>query len=142
MRFLIAMSLIAVAVPDRPDRTPRESLSPQAQIVGDWHYTGTRADAPPQPAPPGYFFRITATESFWMENGKPSPGNGFTARIAIDWTKNPVTIDLAPKHGGQVLQGILKLEGDRLTLAWSNNPPRPIDFSAPQNIHFFTRIKS
>jgi uncharacterized protein (TIGR03067 family) len=69
------------------------------------------------------------------EDGKLQPDNmGVTYRI--DKSTNPIQIDLIPKMGGggpAVLQGILKLEGDKLTMCFGMpvpdaKEPRPTNF--------------
>jgi uncharacterized protein (TIGR03067 family) len=142
MRILLAIAVTVLAVPDRPDPTPKDMTpSPQQQILGDWSYIGNAKDSASRPGAPAYVFRILPTETIWIQNGQPSPGNGLTANITLDWTKSPATIDFMPRRGGTPLRGIVKVEGDHLTLAWSNNDTRPPDFVAPHNVHHFTRIK-
>jgi uncharacterized protein (TIGR03067 family) len=138
MRILLTSAFVLFAVPDRPDPT-----SPQAQIIGDWLYAGDGKEVRPLPGPQAFVFRIAATESVWMVNGAPSPTNSFTAKIRFDWSKTPVAIDLMPRHGGSPIHGIVKLDGDRLTLAWPSAGSRPTEFAAGSNVyvHQFTRIK-
>lgn len=142
MRLLLAATMLAVALPDRPLRSPPTVRTPQEQILGDWHYIGNGPASAAVPAQPNMVFRITPTESMWMTNGQVSQGNGFNAKITFDWTKTPVAWDMMPQHGGAPLRGILRLEGDRLLIAWSSDQNRPVDFVAPHNIHLFTRVKS
>jgi uncharacterized protein (TIGR03067 family) len=142
MRCVLLLGALVLAVPDRPDPAPKDAKSsPQERIIGDWGYVGNGRQPDPIPQPSTSVFRLTATESQWMERGVTMPGNGFTAKIQIDWKQNPVAIDLMPKHGGGAIRGIIKLDGDRLTLGWSNNDTRPADFATANNIHHFTRVK-
>src|ERR1043166_6068208 len=116
MRVLVMLGLIAL-VPIRSDPTPKEIVkTPQEMILGDWRYTGDANNRHPANGP-AYVFRITPTDTEWIENGKVSAGNGFTAKVTFDWTKQPVTIDMMPRHGGSPIRGIIKLEGERFTLA-------------------------
>ena len=123
------------------DRVVIMSAGPSARIIGDWRYISNGREPDPFAPPSTSVFRLTATESQWMERGVPMPGKGFTAKIQIDWKQNPAAIDLMPKHGGSAIRGIIKLDGDRLTLGWSNNDKRPADFATANNIHHFTRVK-
>jgi uncharacterized protein (TIGR03067 family) len=142
MRALMMFSaLVLASPPDRPNPTPKDvRQQPGELIVGDWLYVGNGPTPNTQPSPT-YIFRITTSETIWIENNQPSQGNGFTAKVAFDWTKSPASIDFMPKRGGNPIRGILRLEGDRFTLAWSNNDMRPADFVAPHNIHHFIRKK-
>ena len=141
MSILFLLAVVTLAAPDRPDLTPKESRLPHEQIIGDWQYAGDGREAKPGAVIPNHVFRIMAGETVWITNGQPSPENGFTAKTTFDWLKNPVAIDMIPKRGGTPIRGIVRLEGDRLMLAWSNNDTRPADFAAGHHLHHFTRIK-
>lgn len=136
MHALLMIPLLALAVPDRPDPTPREAKSPQELIVGDWlciEATGNTV----------HTFRVTPAETLWSLNGLPSPENGLTANIVIDGSKTPATIDFTAKRGGGKYLGIWKVEGDQLTFAINdiNNNSRPTEFRAPAQVARFRRIK-
>lgn len=142
MRSYLLIVAFAVAVPDRPDPTPKDLRAPHEQVFGDWVYRGAAKNDNPVPMNPTYMFRITASETLWITDGKPSPGNGLSAKIALDLTKNPITIDFLTRDGVTSLRGIMKLEGDWLTLAWTNgNSPRPLDFTPANSVHVFTRVR-
>src|SRR5947208_98654 len=138
MRALLTIAALACAIPDRP---APDAATPQLQILGDWRYIGSRKEPDLPPGAPDFVLRILASESIWLERSMPKPANGFTARIVVDWSKTPVAIDLMPKHGGTALRGIIRLEGDHLTLAWSHNDVRPTGFVGAANIHHFTRVR-
>lgn len=57
-----------------------------------------------------------------------------TAKIIVDGSKKPATIDLIPSDGpevGKTMAGIYKLEKDQLTLVFTGpDKPRPEDFAA------------
>lgn len=136
MHALLMIPLLALAVPDRPDPTPREAKSLQELIVGDWlciEATGTTV----------HTFRVTPAETVWSLNGLPSPENGLTANIVIDGSKTPATIDFTAKRGGGKYLGIWKIEGDQLTLAFNQlgHNLRPTAFAAPAQVTRFRRIK-
>ena len=140
MRALLLISAFAVAVPDRPDPTPKYAAPPQSTYIGDWAYRGNGKEPNPNPGGPNYTFRLTATESIWIENGQAQPSNGLSAKIVLDLTKNPMPIDFQPHRGGAAIVGIVRVENDRLVLAWSNNQTRPTDFINAHNIHHFQRV--
>jgi uncharacterized protein (TIGR03067 family) len=141
MRTLLIIAALAVAVPDRPDPTPKDTSQPQSQITGEWAYRGNGKEPSPTPGGPNYVFRLSATESMWVENGRDQPSNGLSAKIVLDFNKNPIPIDFIPKRGGTPIVGIVRVQGDRLTLAWSNNQTRPTDFGNAHNIHHFQRVR-
>jgi uncharacterized protein (TIGR03067 family) len=143
MRAFLMIAVLAVAVPDRQDPTPKEA-KPHEQILGDWFPTASLIDGVERGAVPDGTIRviwITSSATVWLENGQPDVGNTLTADIAVDWSKNPVALDLTPKQGKKML-GILKVEGDRLTLALSlNGARRPTDFGAGCIVLHFKRVK-
>jgi uncharacterized protein (TIGR03067 family) len=140
MRAALLIAAFAVAVPDRPDPTPKYAAPSSNEITGDWAYRGNGKEFNPDHKGPNYVFRLTATESMWTENGQDQPGNGLSAKIVLDFTKNPMPIDFQPKRGGTPIVGIIRVENDRMVLAWSNDQTRPIDFSNAHNIHHFQRV--
>jgi uncharacterized protein (TIGR03067 family) len=131
MRALLMLAIFAVTVPDREDRTPKEA-KPQEQILGDWQDRNYKI----------LVFRIMPSESVFLVNGQPSAADGLTATYSIDWSKNPVAMDFIARGGGRKLEGILKLEGDRLTLALPlNNSSRPTDFGPRNQVLHYQRIR-
>lgn len=119
MRAILLIAVLAIAAPDRPaPPMPEKPPSPQQVILGDWQDTGNR----------GFIFRIMPNESHFLTNGKISEADGLTAQITIDWNATPTAIDFMPRRGGK-MQGIVKVEGDKLTLALNTGGgPRPRDF--------------
>ena len=134
MRTIMLVALF-VALPDRPDPTPREKPKlPHEMLLGDWGVDGGTNAAS--------IWRIMPTEAIWISGGVPMDGNGLTATYTIDWTKNPVTINLNPKRGGVAMPGILRLEGDRLIMALNTGGgQRPAQFENAPWIHTFHRIR-
>jgi uncharacterized protein (TIGR03067 family) len=137
MRALWMIAVLTAAVPDRPNPTPQEVRPPQELILGDWLFVGAGKEPDPNTAERGLVWRILPGEAVWIEQGKPSPNNGFTNKINIDWTKNPVAIDFEKI----AVRGIMKLDGDRLSLTWSLSETRPTDFAAGPHICHFTRVR-
>jgi uncharacterized protein (TIGR03067 family) len=132
MRCLLIFAFLVIAVPDRQDPTPKEAKPLREQIFGDWQDRNNKI----------LVIRIMPTESIFLVNGKPSPADGLTATYAIDWSKNPVAIDFIARGGGRKLEGILKLEGDRLILALPlNNATRPTDFGPGNQVLHYQRIR-
>jgi len=133
MRLMLLLTVMAVAVPDRQPVGPAPmSTKPQDRILGLWFYENRAIGqvAPPNRIDLGIQF-LPEGETVFMVNGKPSPQDGLTAKVVIDWTQNPVAIDFIPKRGGHKMLGILKLEGDNLIMAIrTNEGPRPTNFTS------------
>jgi uncharacterized protein (TIGR03067 family) len=141
MRAVFLLALL-VALPDRPDMTPREKpRSPHEALIGDWAYISSTADGNGVSNLQS-IWRVTPTEAFWLAGGSPMNDNSLTARYTIDWTASPVTIDLQPKqHKGKML-GIVRIEGDRMVMAMSlSDGNRPTDFFNAPWVHSFRRVK-
>jgi uncharacterized protein (TIGR03067 family) len=137
MLMLIAL---VVAAPDREPAGPTKKAVNE-QIFGDWRCIKVDVTDVTKQAP--MVFRVTPTETVFLMNGQPSVGDGLTATYAIDWTKDPVAISLMPRRGGPALLGILKLEGDRLTLGLKNNGQagRPTQFADASLVLVYERAR-
>jgi uncharacterized protein (TIGR03067 family) len=131
MRALLILSLLAVAAPDRENPTPKKPVPPPNQILGEWKLErimlgGGVPDTAPEIG--NKSINITPTELIALENGEARPNDG--ARYTIDWTKKPVAIDLMPPNGPQKkIEGILKPEGDQLTICFTMDGTRPTEFT-------------
>lgn len=149
MRSLLLLTLLAVAVPDREDPTPKSKAKPiQQQILGEWQLVGTVIGGNPDRRKDdrGAVLTFTASEIQIAENGKRQENDD--AVYTLDATRKPVAIDITPKRGGErKIEGILKVEGDQLVLCFPHGggAMRPTDFvSAPQSqvaVMHFKRIK-
>ena len=133
MRAVLLLAIFAVAVPDRPaPPVPEAPPIPQIQVLGDWRDRATERQV----------LRIGPSASEFLVNGIPSVQDGLTGAYAIDWSKNPVAIDFMPRRGGAKLECILKLDGDRLSLALPlNNEPRPTAFNSAKCVLHYQRVK-
>ena len=140
MRTAFVLALL-IALPDRPDQSPREKpKSLQELFLGDWgiektDVTGNRyGDI-------NSIWRITPSGAIWVSGGTPMDANGLTASYTIDWTKNPITIDLKPKSQ-TAMPGILRIDGDRMVMALDTaGTNRPASFENAPWIHAFIRIQ-
>jgi uncharacterized protein (TIGR03067 family) len=131
MRSVMLAACFAVLVPDRGPVGPAEMPTPQEQILGDWQQESVGGQNVAKRF--AAIFRVTREESIFMIDGKVSAGDGLTGNYKIDWSANPVAIDFMPRRGGAPLHCILKLDGDRLTLALPlNGGVRPRGFAAPE----------
>lgn len=75
--------------------------------------------------------RITATvKGDRMCFGSPSD----TWQMKFDWTSSPRRVDFhrVKKTGTNLLTGVYKLEGDKLTICWRLSKDRPVNFSPTQ----------
>lgn len=146
MRMLFLLALI-VALPDRPNPTPRETpKSVHEQLLGDWDFVKLSIGGGLEPPmkDEARVLRFGAKEVQVFVNGELKAQDG--ADYTIDATKAPITFDLTPRNGtGEKVQGILKLEGDTLTLCISIGGNRPVDFAsndkAPQAVMHLKRVK-
>ena len=137
MRVLLLFTVFAVAVPDRPDPTPKQDAPPQHRIIGHWqHLQHNGKDAT------RYTLRVTSLESTWSQDGQPLPGDGLTAMIKVDASASPAAIDFVSRQGGTI-RAIWKVEGDSLTVAVTPGNPglRPTDFAPSAGLQRFKRIQ-
>ena len=133
MRAFLLVAILAVAVPDRQDRSPKDTAKPRTfpeQILGEWNVEkisiGGGIGAPMKDEVRNV--RFTPTEILVVVNGEVRPND--SAAYTLDLSKQPIAIDLMPKNGPEKkLQGILKLEGDVLTICFSMEGTRPADFT-------------
>ena len=131
MRALVMFAVLAVAVPDRPDPTPKQEQLPANQIFGDWKDRKN----------PSHMLRFEGGETVFMVNGQASPADGLTAKVLIDWSKTPATIDFMPKQRGGKMMGILKLEGDQLNIALdTSGGARPTNLGVGNLVLHYQRV--
>jgi uncharacterized protein (TIGR03067 family) len=128
------MAVVALAVPDREDPSPKKAPpTPQDQILGEWQFEkvligGGLAQPDQQKELIGRTLQITRTDILVKVNGELRPDD--CTAYKIDWSRQPAAIDLMPRKGDdKKVQGILKLEGDRLTLCVCIDGNRPTTFS-------------
>jgi uncharacterized protein (TIGR03067 family) len=135
MRAILMFAVLAVAVPDRPGPVPKNETSLQEQMLGDWQLEKLllgNMDTPDIPQKPMLVF--VRGEIHVHENGQRKMQED-TAYI-LDETKKPVAIDIIPKrHGEKKLEGIVKIEGDLLTLCMEIDGAgnRPTEFRSGPN---------
>jgi len=108
---------------------------PPARLEGDWLVESF--EGPKDGAPPGSITmrfadgKISITDP--TRNGKPEE-----VEYSVDLTKKLATIDIKPKLAGgpggapdKVIQGILKIAGDELTICFGKDvADRPTEFKA------------
>ena len=131
MRAALMIAMLTVAVPDRPDRTPKEVKPAPTGIQGHWQGVNATVFGQPQKPMPGeedIVIHITAGEILTFKKGMPE---NQKLTYTIDTTKTPAAIDLVQKQGRMdfKLAGIFKIEGDKLTLCLSFlDAARPTEF--------------
>jgi uncharacterized protein (TIGR03067 family) len=136
MAKILMVSLLAVAIPVRPDRhappTP-PPLAPANPLLGEWRFVKVSlaglADVPGGIGDKA--LHITATEMVPLDKGVANPKDA--TRYTVDWTRQPATLDMAPNQAGngKKVEGILKIEGDQLTLCLAIEGQRPANFNIP-----------
>jgi uncharacterized protein (TIGR03067 family) len=118
--------------PANPAAIPQDNKSRLKELIGDWQDRDSERLS----------IRFLSTGSVFLVDGKPNPADGLTATYTIDWSKDPVAIDFEPANGNPKLECILKLEGDRLTVALPlNQDPRPTDFASAKAVLHYQRIR-
>lgn len=133
MGKLLAISLILIAIPVRPDRSapvaPPSSTNP---LLGHWRLVALRFDGigENEVQAENKALHITPTHMQTFENGIAMPSQDIA--YTIDWTRRPATIDLMPKNGTpKRVEGILKIEGDRMFICFALEGQRPASFDVP-----------
>ncbi len=147
MRALLLVPLMMIAVPDRPDPAPKEKAKPlQEQVLGEWRLVKSTVGGREDNEKAGTLLVVTSTELHIHEKGERNPGEDASYRLDAD--KKPAAIDLVPKRdGNQKIEGILRVEGDTLTLCFphAGRGSRPTEFVSPNNSQValmqFQRVK-
>jgi uncharacterized protein (TIGR03067 family) len=134
MRTLVLIVLALVSLPDRPNPAPKEAPKPlHEQLVGEWRLVkgviGGEAKGEKRTV-----FVFTKTDIRVHENNRQKDVDDAT--YTLDETKSPTHIGIRPKHqgndDGRSLPGIIKLDGETLTLCFSDGGEgsRPTDFTS------------
>jgi uncharacterized protein (TIGR03067 family) len=140
--FVFLSVALLVTAPAAAQETKKESL--HSKLLGQWTYTsGQRAGESVD------LSRLAGKVTFRKTDLTlpAGPSDNFLIAYSIDESKNPATIDLSIKDGpvkeGKSL-GILKLEGDTLTLCYQfGGTERPTKFesTAENGAHLFVLKK-
>ncbi len=144
MRAFLLLAVL-LAVPDREDPTPRpKPRTLQEQLLGEWRVEKVAfAGGPDVPGPDmeNRTLHFTPTEILVKVNGEPRPADD--AGYQLDATKTPVAIDLLSGKGqDKKIEGILKLEGNQLTICFSVDGARPTEFNtATKSIQAVLHLK-
>ena len=136
MRSLLMITLFVCAVPDRPNPTPDENKTLAEKIQGDWESVNLIMHGVLQQPTQrdGEFTTIDAGRWIGIKHGKPKDGNPTT--YTVNATKIPATIDFVIRPGATEIQlfGIIKIEGDLLTVCYSmDRASRPTEFVSTPN---------
>ena len=134
MREFLMIAVLAVAVPDRQDPTPRKAGSSADQLPGEWQLvTALRNGMPHGATKPGE--AVFIFEASQMTIQRPWLKNVYA--FTIDTTKNPWTVEMRSTNlGGKEMKnngtvpGIVKLEGDTLSICVRSGGPRPTEFTS------------
>ena len=137
MRAFLFFAVFTLAVPVRPDISPKEEKPAAPPLLGDWQVLkviiGEKQDTDDAD---GTVFTFTPNDIQIRKKGERRPEHD--ASYTVDWTKTPTAIDFTPKNNGREMKigGILKIEGDQLTLCYTIGPNenRPRDFVVAPNL--------
>ena len=125
MRAFLALAVVSFAVPDREDLTPKEARPPQERILGDWRIEYGPSDNVLR------VLRIERNKMMIVVDGKPWPEDAFSGACTIDWSTSPATFDYIAKNH----RGILRLDGDQLTMCLALGGKRPTSFDGNTGGH-------
>jgi uncharacterized protein (TIGR03067 family) len=117
MRAFLMIAVLAVAVPDRPDPTPKQTPSLPEQMLGEWQLVKHVVAGNDVPELNGLLmvFGRESMQHVHLRNGMRQPGGTFP--YTLDVNKNPAVIDFRSSK----FIGIIKVEGDLLTICFARN---------------------
>ena len=122
----LAATLTAPEVKDPPKKE-------EPTIVGSWKAESGMAGGMKLPLPDsGVTFTFAADGKVTVIEG--TEGKADTGTYKLDAKKSPMTLDLIPpeEKKGKIAQGIVKVEGDTLTICFAKEGDRPTAFEAKE----------
>ncbi|MCS6896550.1 MAG: TIGR03067 domain-containing protein [Nitrospira sp.] len=131
--FMYSLTLGLAVIVAAP--APKDGKNTSPSIIGDWRPESILLAGMPLAGDEGVksiHFRAEGQGSAVSVKKKPE---AFT--YSIDWTKSPAHIDLTelgPKGPETQVLGILKLEGDTLTICLAIDGERPKDFASTREL--------
>jgi uncharacterized protein (TIGR03067 family) len=138
MRAALMIAVLAVAVPDRPDPTPKEARPLTEQLQGEWQMVSTLVGGQPDKISVrgDHVIVFKADQMHIGLRAKQLPAQ-FKYAFAVDATKKPASFDIIYQRTekGKILPCIVKIEGEVLTLCYSRlgANDRPAEFASPRD---------
>ena len=126
MRVLLLFSVLAIGVPDRPDPSAKENRPIAEDLLGEWQVTRRVTNGNFNPDLPLLHMIFKRDAMQHLLNGT-QPATLFP--YTLDATKNPAGITFLPANE----TGILKIEGDVLTICLDKENRYPTEFNSPLN---------
>ena len=136
MRVALMFAVFAVAVPDRPDPTPREAKTLADQLLGNWQSVRLIVYGNVNPPNQQDGDHTTIDRGRWVSFKQGIQKDGMPTTYTIDITKSPAVIDFVVKQGAMDIKliGIIKIEGDLLTVCYvTDRLARPTEFASAPN---------
>ena len=128
MQALLMIAVLAVAVPDRPDPTPKDNARPlPEQLIGEWRLVKqTNGGRDSTENTLTLLFTGKAMQHVHNRDGTRQTAGNFP--YTLDTTKFPAVISFHPSN-----EAIFKIEGDILTICFSPVGVRqpPAQFESP-----------
>jgi uncharacterized protein (TIGR03067 family) len=136
--MLVSLALTLLAVVGPFDQAARKEL---AALAGDWDYVKAQAKGQAIDIENEKPHFVTVSGTLWEVRAKGAERVRESARIvALDPSTDPKLIDIRsipgnPQREGTLLEGIYKLDGDTLVIAfyYGRDKKRPADFDEPKD---------
>jgi uncharacterized protein (TIGR03067 family) len=128
LNVLLVGLALTVAAPEAKKEAPKKE---EQKVEGVWLLEKLEAPGAPKDLPVDsmkFIFKDGAVDVQFMGKGKNDP-----AKYTVDYTKTPIEINIDPP-GDKKAPGIVKFEGDKMHLCFSEGGDRPKEFKGDNKI--------
>jgi uncharacterized protein (TIGR03067 family) len=136
MSGVLLLTMLTIAAPDRPDRSPTDIRPLQERLVGQWQLVNSVISGQPQDPStfPATVYTFTPDKLVTRSAKQP---DGVTFGVVLDITRAPahITFLAGSTDPKTPYPGIFKIDGDTLTLCFTRSPSgqRPPEFNSPMD---------